>query len=181
MLICASSTPLPANANALGDVDRDVFQYIHEDLENEFFDIITPGIQRMGEPQVILGVSLLLCAFGDDKMFETGKLAWAAFMEAGLIAYSLKRIIGRSRPLNGSEEDSFPSGHTTLAFSMATVAGHEYTRLRIPLYAVAFGTAFSRIYQGRHYLSDVIAGAVIGTLVGVHVIHYKGKILSFSF
>ncbi len=135
----------------------------------------------MGEPQVILGVSLLLCAFGDDKMFETGKLAGAAFMEAGFIAYSLKHIIGRSRPLNDSEKDSFPSGHTTLAFSMATVAGHAYTRLRIPLYTIALGTAFARIYLGRHYLSDVIAGAAIGTLVGAHIIHYRGNILSFSF
>ena len=124
---------------------------------------------------------MLLCAFGDEKMAETGKLAAAAFMEAGFVAWALKQIVGRSRPEDRTETDSFPSGHTTFAFTMATVAGHQYTKLRIPLYVAAVSTAFSRVYLGRHYPSDVIAGAVIGTLAGVHMIHYRKAILSFSF
>ena len=150
-------------------------------MENGFFDTTLPVIQEMGHSQIYTATCMLLCAFGDEKMEETGKLAAAAFMEAGFVAYALKRLVGRSRPLDESETNSFPSGHTTLAFAMATVAGYEYTRLRIPLYAGALATAFARIYLGRHYPSDVLAGAIIGTLAGLQMIHYRKAILSFSF
>ena len=170
-----------ADSNAIGDADRDLFRYIHKDMENSFLDTSLPVIQRMGETQVYLGVCVLLCAFGNEKMYDTGKLATAAFMEAGFVAYSLKKIVGRPRPSGEEEKNSFPSGHTTLAFTMATVIGHEYTKLRVPLYAVAFCTAFARIYLGRHYPSDVLAGATIGILAGLHMIHYRKPILSFSF
>ena len=173
--------PQTADANAIGDADRDLFRYIHEDMENRFLDESLPIIQRIGEPQVYLGVCALLCAFGDEKMFDTGKLATAAFMESAFVAYSLKKIVGRARPLNEAEKNSFPSGHTTIAFALATVIGHEYTKLRIPLYAAALCTSFARIYLGRHYPGDVLAGATIGTLAGLHMIYWRKPILSFSF
>jgi len=173
--------PQTADANAIGDADRDLFRYIHEDMENRFLDESLPVIQRMGETEIYLGVCVLLCAFGNEKMYDTGKLATAAFMEAAFVTYSLKKIIGRPRPLNEAEENSFPSGHTTLAFALANVIGHEYTKLRIPLYAAALCTGFARIYLGRHYPGDVLAGATIGTLAGLHIIHWRKPILSFSF
>jgi undecaprenyl-diphosphatase len=183
IIACSASVSLTAEASAFRDADHDLFRYIHEDLENGFLDATTPVIQRMGDSQVYTGVCMLLCAFGDERMAETGKLAAAAFMEAGFVAYILKQTVGRPRPLDEdrTETDSFPSGHTTFAFTMATVAGHKYTKFRIPLYIVAAGTAFSRIYLGRHYPSDVVAGALIGTLAGIHVIHCEKAILSISF
>ena len=91
------------------------------------------------------------------------------------------RPLGGPRPLNEEAKNSFPSRHTSLAFAMATVVGNRYPKLRITLYAIALGTAFSRIYLGHHYPSDVIAGAVIGTLAGMHVIHHREMILGLSF
>lgn len=181
ILACVTGAPPTASSNAVGDADQDLFRYIHEDMENGIFDASLPIIERMGEPRIYAGIFMLLCAFGNERMFETGKLGAAAFMEAAFVAYSLKKIVGRPRPLDEAEKDSFPSGHTTVAFTMATVVGHEYTKLRIPLYVAALGTAFSRIYSGRHYPSDVIAGAFIGTLAGWHTIHYRGTVLKFSF
>jgi undecaprenyl-diphosphatase len=181
ILTCAAGVPLTASSNAIGDADSDLFWYIHEDLENDFLDVTTPVIQRMGDSQIYTGACMLLCAFGDEKMAETGKLAAAAFMEAGFVTFALKELVGRPRPIDEDETDSFPSGHTTFAFTMATIAGHEYTSLRIPLYVAALGTAFSRVYLGRHYPSDVIVGAVIGILTGVHIIHSRKMILKFSF
>ncbi len=181
ILVCMALAPPAASPNAIGDADRNLFRYINEDMQNDFLDFALPAIQRMGDPPVYLGVCAILSAFGNEKMAETGKLAAAAFIESGFVVYSLKQIVNRPRPLDESAEVSFPSGHSALAFTMATVAGHEYPRLRIPLYFGAFGTAFARVYLGRHYPGDVIFGAIIGTLAGIHVIHYKKPILSFSF
>lgn len=181
MLAILLSIPLTGGANAIGDADRDLFQYINEDMQNEFLDVTLPVIQRMGETEIYLGVCAFLCAFGNEKMAETGKLAVAAMMESAPLTYSLKKIVGRPRPLAESEKNSFPSGHTTLAFTMATVVGNEYPRLRIPLYITALGTAFARIYLGRHYPSDVFVGALIGTLAGIHITHCRDRVLGFSF
>jgi len=181
ILVLMALVPPIASSNAIGDADRDLFRYIHEDLNNDFLDSALPAIQRMGDPPVYLALCTLLLAFGNEKMAETGKLAAAAFLEAGFIAYALKQITSRPRPLDESEEDSLPSGHSTLAFTLATIVGHEYPRTRIPLYITASATAFSRVYLGRHYPSDVIFGALIGTLVGIQMIHYRKPILSFSF
>ena len=176
-ILCLAVAASTADASA----DHDLFRYINEDMESGFLDVTTPVIQRMGDSQFYTAACMLLLAFGDEKMAETGKLASVAFLQAGFVTYGLKRIIGRPRPLNEDEKTSFPSGHSTLAFTMATVAGHEYPKLRIPLYFCAFGTAFSRIYLGRHYPSDVITGAIIGTLTGLQMVHYKKTVLSFSF
>jgi len=181
ILICMASVSPPASSNAIGDADRALFRYINEDMENRFLDVTLPVIQRMGETQVYLGICAILCAFGNEKMAEAGTLAMAAVIESGAVTYTLKQVVGRPRPLSESEKNSFPSGHTTLAFTMATVAGHEYPKLRIPLYVAAAATAFARVYLGRHYPSDVIVGALIGTLAGVHITHCREKVLSFSF
>lgn len=170
-----------AESNAIGDADREIFEYIHEDMENKFLDITTENVQRMGDAKVYTAACMLLCAFGDEKMFETGKLATATFIETGMVVYAIKKIVGRPRPLNESEKDSFPSGHSAYAFAFATIAGYKYTKLRIPLYIAAAGTAFSRVYLGRHYPSDVLAGAIIGSLAGWNMIHFKEPVLKFSF
>ena len=181
ILVFMALIPQMASSNAIGDADRDLFLYIHEDMNNSFLDSVLPAIQRMGDPPVYLGICTLLCAFGNEKMAETGKLAAAAFLESGFIVFALKQIINRPRPLDELAEVSFPSGHSALAFALATVVGYEYPKIRIPLYITASATAFSRVYLGRHYPSDVIFGALIGTLVGLQMIHYRKPVLSFSF
>lgn len=180
-LICIAGIPSAASPNAIGDADRDLFQYIHENMKNGALDAAMPAVQLMGDPRVCLAFCAVLSAFGDEKMAETGALATVAVIETGSVVYALKYMVGRPRPLSESDKDSFPSGHTALAFSLATVVGHQYTKLRIPLYVAAFGTGFARIYLGKHYPSDVVAGAFMGALAGFQAIYFRDRILSFSF
>jgi undecaprenyl-diphosphatase len=181
LMICFAIFSTSAYPRTPGDLDRDIFNYVHKDLSNKFFDKTTPVIQLMGDPKGYLGVCALLCAFGNDKMYETGKMASAGFVESGLLAFALKETIRRERPLNKNEEDSFPSGHSTFSFTLATIVSHQYPKLSVPLYLTAIGTGFSRIYLGKHYPSDVLAGAVLGTLIGIQIVHFKEPILSISF
>ena len=93
------------------------------------------------------------------------------------LAYTgvLKAAISRDRP-NDSGSDSFPSGHTSNAFAMATVAGHHYKgKLRTLAYAGASVIGASRMRADAHWLSDVLAGATLGILVGRGVVWMNNR------
>lgn len=180
-LICTAAISLAASSSAIGDADWDLFQYIHEDMQSKFLDKTMPAIGRMGDSRNYGLLCMLLCAFGDEKMAETGKLAATAFLVGAPLGHALRRITNRARPLNPEDKNSFPSGHVILAFNIATIVGYEYPILRIPLYTLAFGTAFSRVYLGRHYPSDVLVGALTGVLASIITIRYKEPVLKFTF
>ncbi len=77
----------------------------------------------------------------------------------------LKTLSARERP-NGANLRSFPSGHSAGAFGLATTLDGIYgKKIGIPAYAMAFFVASSRIHDNKHYLSDVIAGGLVGTIV----------------
>ena len=59
---------------------------------------------------------------------------------------------------------AFPSGHTTMAFTVAAFVWRRYPAWRVPFLAVAVGTGVSMIVIGIHFPSDVIAGACLGTV-----------------
>jgi membrane-associated phospholipid phosphatase len=87
----------------------------------------------------------------------------------------LKRIFDRIRPydkypndvfvLKTSKGYSFPSGHTSLAFATATTLSYTCKKwyIILPAYLWAGCVGYSRMYLGRHYPSDVLGGAVVGT------------------
>jgi len=132
-------------------------------------------------------------------LLATPKDAWipigTMYAETMLMAYGLKELgkvcVNRPRPymyFDGYPTDdvddsdwnnSFPSGHTTLAFAGASFTSYvfgEYfpdSSMRMPViassYALALGTAAFRIAGGNHFLTDVIAGAMIGTACGLFV------------
>jgi membrane-associated phospholipid phosphatase len=120
------------------------------------------------------GVTLLVvCAgFGlvgrvqrRSTLHEAAWLGAVTFMVAGLVEYGLKHLVGRPRPDAVLDVDSFPSGHATSVFAVATVFAAFYPRLRWPLYVLAAAVAAGRVYLLRHYVSDVLAGAVIGIVI----------------
>ena len=87
----------------------------------------------------------------------------------------LKQSIGRKRP-DESDRLSFPSGHASNAFAIATVIERHYGgKAGWPAYALASTVAVSRLQRDRHYLSDVLAGATLGYAVGRSVVRVNGR------
>ena len=92
-------------------------------------------------------------------------------------AQLLKVTVRRERP-DGSNNQSFPSGHASNAFTLATVAEVHYGwKLGVPAYALAAVVGYSRIVRDKHYLSDTVAGAALGYIVGRTVVRMNGRAL----
>ena len=151
----------------------------------------------------------------DKKARKTALLAVESLAIGGLFTQAIKVTAHRVRPSSGAPPDqwggpklntkdlSFLSGHTSSAFSIATVFAEQYKESTfIPpiAYGLATLTGFARIYGNQHWASDVFAGAALGYFVGKAVVRfhkddtakkvsitpmvsgdYKGLTLSFDF
>ncbi len=91
---------------------------------------------------------------------------------ADLLADLGKLCVHRHRPFEtqlgpASNTHSFPSGHTATSFACATVLSAFAPRLRVPFFLLATLIGLSRIYNGVHYPTDVLAGALLGVLTAL--------------
>ena len=170
-------------SNPLIRIDDRIFDAIYDTPPKApFLGHVIEAVTELGDGQTMMGISLLLVAFGDDQQFETGKLMTSAFIGTGVTIYILKQAVQRARPLEEvSGDPSFPSGHTGFAFATATILGCQYPRFKIPLYLGATLVGISRIYLGRHYPSDVFIGAAIGTLTAATVVRHEKFIVKWHF
>jgi membrane-associated phospholipid phosphatase len=117
----------------------------------------------------------------DDHAQRTGVLAAEASIDSFLIYGSMKLIFARERPYTSPQEGkffagnfsggSFPSGHSALAWTLASVVAHEYPSLPVQLamYGLATTVATTRVTGGQHFPSDVFVGSTLGYLVGRYV------------
>lgn len=106
-----------------------------------------------------------------------------AYALMGITVNTLKRATKVMRP-DGSSRNSFPSGHTATAFMGAELLRREYKDVSpwigVAGYAVAAGTGFFRMYNNRHWLTDVIAGAGIG-IMSVQAAYWLYPVISKTF
>lgn len=148
------------------------------------------GVLALGAGTMIVGR-----LSGHEGMAGLGLRATEAIIVSGTVVAAVKTVAGRQRPyLSPDDADefaigrglrggrtSFPSGHTAAAFSAATVLALEsadrWPRARwvaVPLlYGGATMVGFSRMYDSKHWASDVMLGAGIGTISGLRVMRWN--------
>jgi undecaprenyl-diphosphatase len=131
---------------------------------------------RGGDGWLWYAMGLAILVLGGRTRFEAVGAAGIASALSVLLFQWLKRLTGRRRPceiephcwatLLPPDQFSFPSGHTMMAFAVAIPLLLFYPTLTIGLLFCAFSIAISRVLLGMHFLSDVVAGAAIGTALG---------------
>ncbi len=115
----------------------------------------------------------------NDRARETGLLGGEALIDSILVVTALKTATQRARPDAGEDRSkffvggrSFPSGHASETWALATVIANEYRGRRtvqIAAYGAATLISLSRFTAQRHYLSDVLVGSAIGYGIGSYV------------
>ena len=144
---------------------EDHFERAHRHFNKEWRD----GFAAAGNPGTHFALAGAWYLLGqqtlDEKTYDVGKTMFSALMINGLTV-----LIGQSatydRGPNG-ERGTFPSGHTSSSFVMASVLHRAYGHaVGAPLYGLAALVAAERIDSGEHYMSDVVMGGVLGLVIG---------------
>jgi membrane-associated phospholipid phosphatase len=151
---------------------------------------VAEGISRLGDSEsaiLLVGTAYFASRWaGNDRIARASSLSAEALMNTAVYTTLLKKVSRRERPVaagtgaffvarpeDGRSTDSFPSGHAAGAFAVAAVMSHEFRdRPWVPwtAYGAAGLVALSRVGLGRHFPSDVVAGAVLGRSLGRMVV-----------
>jgi undecaprenyl-diphosphatase len=151
-----------------------VAQHQHPGMRN-----FLRNVSRFGDwpEHLALGLVLLGVAWwrGNKKWARIFLSMLIALAIAGLVGRAIKYSTGRARPSvkieqgwNGprlsSKYHAFPSGHVVASTAFFAVLAFANWRIGLPCLTIPILIAFSRLYLGAHYLSDVVCAAVLGTL-----------------
>jgi membrane-associated phospholipid phosphatase len=143
------------------------------DAVNAFF---APG-KYLGNTPEQVAMSLATYTVGrmrnQPKVAHLGMDLLQAQIMSEILVEPIKFATHRLRP-DGSDYRSFPSGHASVTFAAATVIErHLGWRKSVLGYAIASYVAMSRLHDNRHYLSDVVFGAAVGSIAGRTVVHHQ--------
>jgi membrane-associated phospholipid phosphatase len=153
-------------------------------------EVATPGSVIIGTTLYVVGQST-----ENEKMAELGLHGLEALAVGGAVTFVAKGLVGRARPYVGldnprnfglgrgfTQEDyrSFPSGHTVMAFAAAAAVTsttdrwwpHATWYIAPAMYGGATLAGVSRMYNNKHWASDVVVGAAIGTFAGLKIVRY---------
>jgi len=152
----------------------------HYDAVNGIF---APG-KYIGDTPVQVAFSLGTYAWGrafsEPKVSHLGMDLIQAQLLTEMLVQPLKFAVGRERP-DHSNNQSFPSGHAAVTFATATVIErHLGWRNSALAYTLASYVAMSRLHDNRHYVSDVVFGAAVGTIAGRTVVHHGRDYWAFA-
>ncbi len=158
------------------NADIDILKSInrHEtNFKNKYLELNASSVTVVS---IAVPVGMAVAGFikHDKKLKMDALFTGAAWLATGIVTRSTKRIVNRPRPFESysfiiTRDDesggmSFPSGHTSSAFCTATSLSLRYPKWYViaPSYLFAVSVGWARMYQGVHYPSDVLAGALVG-------------------
>jgi undecaprenyl-diphosphatase len=164
--------------NRLRHYDRAVYRSVAQ-LETPLLDEPLRRLSRYANHSkpwfVVAGVLALAGGPPGRRAAMTGLVAVGT---TSLVVNQPLKLAGRRRPdrkdlgvppdrwVRMPSSTSFPSGHAASAAAFAIAVGDSWPALRLPLRLAASAVAFSRVYTGVHYPSDVVVGATVGALLG---------------
>ena len=145
-------------------------------------------VSQVGASYTLAGIGATMYLIGkgtgNKKARETGILGIEAIAHSQIVTQVLKAATQRTRPLDSKENgtggtafwrggDSFPSGHASGSFALATIFayeyGHDHPWVPYASYGLASIVAASRASGQKHWVSDLFVGSTIGFLIGRHV------------
>lgn len=161
----------------LYNTDINTLLVFNKSIKCRFLDKVMPYLTNLGSAGVTISFCVLLIAAGDRTVRTAGCKALAVLTISHLIVRLLKNRVCRLRPKDVLEDIntfdlsldyySFPSGHTTAAFSIAMAVSVTFPVLAAVCFPIAFIVAVSRLYLGVHYPSDVLAGMAVAVFTSV--------------
>jgi undecaprenyl-diphosphatase len=158
--------------------DKWLFHLINQRTANPVFDAVMPVITDRAQfivPLVVLWLFISWRAGKKGRIVAALTLLIVAASDQ-ISAHVLKPIFSRTRPpyalesvrllVDTTRSFSFPSAHASNSFAVASFVSSFYPRTKIALYIVAALLAYSRVYVGVHFPSDVLGGAALGLVLG---------------
>ncbi|MCR2043244.1 phosphatase PAP2 family protein [Anaerosalibacter massiliensis] len=162
--------------------DRKILNWFNSTIKSSFLDKFMYMATDLGSGIFNTILLIILILFGNGKLRFVAVEAAISISISQIIVQILKRSLGRERPYKvlqnintfglNLKDYSFPSGHTTAGFSMATIFALNYSYLIIPVIVLAFIIGISRMYLGVHYPTDVVGGIIVGIVPALFV-HFK--------
>jgi len=162
--------------NQIQSGDHRLMRRVHRWRAPRWFRFLMIMATRGGDGWLWYGLGLILLVYGGEHRFAAIGAAGSAVVTGICLFQGLKRTSARKRPCElephcwasvlPPDKYSFPSGHTITAFAVAVSVSLFYPFLLVYLLVVALLIAASRIILGLHFLSDVLAGSVIGVTLG---------------
>jgi membrane-associated phospholipid phosphatase len=166
----------------LYSVDQDIQRWA-QDNRSSSSDAIFKATDPLGDGFVLAGFITALYVTGEvsdnNSLRKTALLSLESWLTSGVISLGLKTAIGRARPSTGESSHtfhpfaakasyiSFPSGHASSAFAVATVIADQSNKTYVDILAYSLATmaAISRIHIDKHWASDALVGSAIGYFV----------------
>jgi undecaprenyl-diphosphatase len=171
-------------------MDISLFFFINQVVRNSFFDFVMPFVTANAH---LLFIAIVIYPMIKDRRRAVPFLILSIICIgiADTTGNMLKHLFARQRPCSSlegvrllvacSDSFSFPSNHSINSFVAAAMGSHFYKKASPLLYLVASAVAFSRIYVGVHYPSDVVIGALWGLLcaylfLGFYNFYHKERV-----